>query len=377
LEIFQNSTANFFHEFFEDNDGEFVIFFINDYLNIIYPKSIDRTDLHDLTVEFKYHQKPYRRFLQAIYIFLAVRWPIEKIASSGSISIFLPHEMRNSWVFIPGNHSNRVIDIKENRCFVFLKTGSNDKFISKDVSVRIDNPWLKAPKIFFKGNMWFEEERVFGIPWNRLSSIEQKNKIIVLAQNELSKLYKKTISSVTLIDYSDKLLHKILILLKSKFSLLQISDKSKVINLVKNFHSFNANFPSKILDLVESHGDFQPGNILCSKTDFWIIDWEYSYQRSIFYDALVFDLEIRFPKGLSSRFKQKVNSLDSINNYLSWTGRTFDYSNNCLFSIFFMEDLFLKLYEISGNQINKEFINLSYYLDEIVIIQNFLIERDK
>ena len=49
------------------------------------------------------------------------------------------------------------------------------------------------------------------------------------------------------------------------------------------------------------HGDFQPGNILQDGECYWLIDWEYSARRQLGYDALVYGLQARFPKGLGRR----------------------------------------------------------------------------
>jgi len=126
------------------------------------------------------------------------------------------------------------------------------------------------------------------------------------------------------------------------------------------------------IDLVSTHGDFQPGNILCSKDDFWIIDWEYSNQRSIFYDALVFDLECRFPSGLGARLNKKINELDGMDDYLEWTGQPLDNDKSYYFSVFFLEDLLLRMDEVSVDPILTKSEALSTYLAELLIIQDVL-----
>jgi len=70
---------------------------INDYLNIAYPSKINRNDLTDLVSEFKYHRKIYRRVLQSIYTFLAIRCPLETITSSESIAISMPIGAKERW----------------------------------------------------------------------------------------------------------------------------------------------------------------------------------------------------------------------------------------------------------------------------------------
>jgi hypothetical protein len=378
LEIFQKSISAFCQEKYSHADHENIDYIINDYLNIIYPSKINRNDLADLVGEFKYHRKFYRRILQSIYTFLAIRWPFEAILSSGVISISLPCNINERWVFIPGNHSIRIVALDKNRCFVFLKTGFNKKFIDSDANIRLMYPWLKSPKVFQQKNTWYEEQRVIGLPWNRLSSDDLKKKIIIKAQNQLSKLYRKTIISVPVADYVPQLCSDIISLLNTSFSSLSDDDKAAIDNFVSEQEFLLENyFDDKNIDLVETHGDFQPGNILCSENDFWIIDWEYSDQRSIFYDALVFDLECRFPSGLSMRLDKKINELSIMRDYLRWTSQSLDDKKIHYFSIFFLEDLLLRMGEISVESIQAKSEALSTYLAELVAIQKILIEHIK
>ncbi len=378
LEIFKKSISIFFQAKYSHSDYANIEFIINDYLNIVYPSKINRNDLADLVSEFKYHPKAYRRILQSTYTFLAIRWPLEIITSSESIVISMPISTKERWVFIPGNHSIRIVDLDKNRCLVFLKSGFNNKFIDSDSNIRLDHAWLKTPKVIQQKNGWYEEQRVVGLPWNRLPSIDLKKKVIVGVQNQLSKLYKKTVINIPIKGYVPQLCNNILSMLATYFSVLSDVEKDIISNFVDELELLLSNCSSnENVDLVTTHGDFQPGNILCSKDDFWIIDWEFSDQRSIFYDALVFDLECRFPHGLSVRLDKKVNELGTMNAYLGWTGRVLDNNIMHYFPIFFLEDLFLKMNEISVESIHAKSNALSSYLNELPMIQNILIKYIK
>lgn len=373
LEIFQESVSVFFHEKYPHSRRLDIDYIANDYLNIVYPSNINRGDLTDLVVEYKYHRKLYRRILQSIYTYLAIRWPVEIVTSSELISIPIPYDARSRWVFIPGNHSIRVVDLDNNRCFVFLKTGFNNKFINSDAQIRLLHPWLKAPKVFHQKNDWYEEQRVVGLPWNRLSSNVLKKEVIIKAQEQLLKLYLQSAVKASVSNYTSKICNEIFSLLSTSFS--SLSDESQVIirNFVNELEFLLGNFFGDInIDLVCTHGDFQPGNILCSEDDFWIIDWEYSDQRSIFYDALVFDLECRSPSGLSMRLEQKINEMSNINTYLGWTGNALNAEKKHYFPIFFIEDLLLRMSEVSVESIHAKSDTLSPYLDELPAIQAIL-----
>src|SRR5690606_9222655 len=54
------------------------------------------------------------------------------------------------------------------------------------------------------------------------------------------------------------------------------------------------------LEVVQSHGDFQPGNVLVEQGgQVMLTDWEQSATRSRTYDAFVYLLRLRFPRGLA------------------------------------------------------------------------------
>lgn len=366
LQIFQESSLAFFKQKYPNTSLPKVNYLINDHLNIVYPLHIDRNDLSNLVSEFKYHRNPFRRILQSIYVYLAIRKPFEFIASSSAVSISIPCNIGNQWIFIPGNHSIRVIDLERGRCFVFLKNGFNEKFIESDANVRASYPWLKAPKILHRGLGWYEEQRVIGLPLNRLLSNSLKEKIIDKARSQLSLLYLNSAEVVPANSYVAKICNKALILLEDSFPLVANRDKNVVRGFIDNIELlFNNSFSDERVYLACTHGDFHPGNILCSDDDFWIIDWEYADQRSIFYDALVFDLECRSLPGLSERFDEKVSQIYNSSTYLQWTGMALNKENRYYLLIFFIEDLLLRLNEVLADPVSEKFSALSIYSGQL------------
>ncbi len=374
LKIFRESILGFFRKKFSSRNYIRKKFIINDKLNVIYPSQINRSDLTVIVSEFKYHPKVLRRFLQNLYIFFAIRWPFEKVASSDSILIDVPKDAEKTWIFIPGNHCIRIIDIKKNRCFVFLKSGSNVNFIKSQVTIRLKFNWLSSPKIIDYQNDWYEEKRIVGLPVNRLNSNNLKKKVIKRAQKQLLKIYKKTNKKISIKDYTRKLNNRFQKIIKLYFQDLSFKEKETINSFVNEVILFlNRTYKNINIQLVMTHGDFQDANILKSKNNFWLIDWEYSEIRSIFYDALVFDLKSRFPIGLSERLKRKMNELKDIKDYLNWTGDNLSKDNIYYLSVFFLEDLYLKIYENSSKNINNKSEVLKLYLSEISKIQKILI----
>ena len=65
---------------------------------------------------------------------------------------------------------------------------------------------------------------------------------------------------------------------------------------------------SSTLELAQSHGDFQPGNIHVARSGrrVFLHDWENSDLRERHYDLLTYGLEARYPRGLAGRLMRFV-----------------------------------------------------------------------
>ena len=117
--------------------------------------------------------------------------------------------------------------------------------------------------------------------------------------------------------------------------------------------------------ICDTHGDFQPANIICSDDKFWLIDWEYSYKRSIFYDALTFFVESRITVGFSLRLSKFMSDLKNGNVFFEWTGANLNYDVFYYLDIFLLEDILLKINEASSSGIHNKVDTLYPYLSEI------------
>jgi hypothetical protein len=374
-EIFHGSVSLFLKESNPQDSRADCSYRVNDRLNIIYPCNVNRDQLKELVSEFKYHKSFYRHILQTLYVYLAVRAPFEKFLSPEKIAVSVPKKDFGNWIFIPGNHSIRIIDIGTNSSRVFLKTGFNPDFIHSDAKTRMSYPWLLSPEVIEMGNGWFHERRVVGLPLDRLSNKSIADKKFVQATQQLSKLYDDSSKSLSVVNYANQVCEEIFSLLKTELSSLSQVRKSFISTFVVNLRAILfENSGSEYVTIVRTHGDFQPGNILCSEEKIWIIDWEYSCSRSIFYDALVFDLKCRAPLRLSERLDTALETLNDKTGYLSWTGDTLDAENRHYFLIFFIEDMLLRIKEVAAAPIYDKGKVLESYLDEIVNI-NIVIER--
>ncbi len=379
-DIFVSSVTCFLQEQFEWQgkikweSSKGTRFLSNSFLNVIYPTGIKRSQLSALTSEFLYHPKFLRRMAQTLYTFLAVRKPFEFFLSTPSITINGLPEDCNNWVFIPGNHSIRVIDVIQNRCFVFVKTGFNLEFLKADSTIRSQYEWLPSPSVLKQGSGWYEEQRVIGLPWNRLSSLAQRTTILKKTNEALAKLYDHSRHSLSVQHYSQKIVNHILGFLDSTLHELPTHDQSNVRHFVKNMQEALHVYEGEIVLMAMTHGDFQPGNLLCADDDFWIIDWEYSSNRSIFYDAIVFNLESRFVNDLSTRFLSLFKKLMKGESFYDWTGHPLSWENKYYLPVFLLEDLLVRLQEVAVEPIHTKSDLLADYLSELLKIEAPLLQ---
>ena len=177
------------------------VFIVNDLLNVLYPYQISRSKLSPLIQEFTWHSNIIKKTLQKLYVFWSVRFPLEKIFSSSKFYLTDFEGLLEYVVIIPGNHSIRLVDTNKNICTVICKTGFNQSLLIKDAQVRLDNNKLNVPKVIELNSLagWYQEQRVIGLPLNRLDSEEVKEKILIKCHNDLNQLY---IDSLTKLDLS-------------------------------------------------------------------------------------------------------------------------------------------------------------------------------
>ena len=88
-------------------------FLINDKLNVIYHNNLQRDKLSELTAEFSYNTNFIRNILQKIYVQFATNKIFEKVFSKYTVNLTDFQDEFSKWVFIPGNHTIRIIDLRK------------------------------------------------------------------------------------------------------------------------------------------------------------------------------------------------------------------------------------------------------------------------
>ena len=130
----------------------------------------------------------------------------------------------------------------------------------------------------------------------------------------------------------------------------------------------------KSVETVQSHGDFQPANILVpTDTDqraVYLIDWEYTARRCRWYDALVFGLRSRSPKGLAARISDWLFDHEQAFQSISWSGlKRPGFIPDFVLASFLMEDLLFRLDDTNVPGLLQPNVGFLTFVDELSAAQ--------
>ena len=194
------------------------------------------------------------------------------------------------------------------------------------------------------------------------------------ATEAVQKLSRNTAQEIPLIEYCHNLEQDIRTKITTNH-LLSARQKEKLqsqcITIVR-WLGKEKNSVSPSLTTAQTHGDFQPGNILADKDRIWLIDWEYTKRRQAAYDGLVYALRSRYPNGLAERLRQEMES--PTNPILaSWPGLNWTEANErkVALALFLLEELDLYLAEND----NKLFYTLSGGMFQFIEELDFCIQQ--
>lgn len=340
-------------------------FLVNDKLNVIYHKNLQRCKLSELTAEFSYNPNFIRNILQKIYVEFATNKIFEKFLTKYTVNLTDFRNEFSKWVFIPGNHSIRIIDIQKNRCIVILKDGFNEKFVKNEINIRKDYSYLPIPKLinYNFNNLHYEEERIVGLPYNRVADEEIRYKSFKKILKPLLRLYRETHIVIEKNNYVNMLKKDFDLAIDNLPPIYKSEDKQKIRLL---FDEISTSIVLSEINLVLTHGDFQPANIIIDSTQnskVYVIDWEYSKQRYFLYDVLVFEFQARKTIGLAKRLLEL--DLEKI----KWICQSLNIPNldlkDEMVKVFLLEDLCLRIEELKIPTLKHKSLNLENFMKEV------------
>jgi thiamine kinase-like enzyme len=344
-------------------------------INVIASPFLDKVRIVDQGIEYTYHQNFLRSFFQSLYvknIELLSRLFFLKIKT---LNIEPWHEYFDNIIIIPGNQSIRILDFEQERSFVipYLKPS---KFIENEIVVR----QLYSTDLSLIGNFQvepsaggFSENIVYGIPINRLRNNELVSTILTKAKAQLHNLYLKSFEWIpkeqylsclvnALNDYSIKTSE----ILGDQLAIEIAQIQTKALKTLA--HEMPSDVPTSI-----THGDFQLGNILVkrhNRNEFYIIDWEYSRRRMIYFDAMVQYSNSRFPKQFFTKIEQLKSKQDELNRVIGWAFMDPQLRINWKWvtNLFYLEELILRLDEI----VRSKYIPHSFkiLISQLILLKN-------
>jgi thiamine kinase-like enzyme len=283
-----------------------------------------------------------------------------------------PEEMSH-WVFIPGNHSHRIIDYVQKTSMVFLKKGFNADFLKTDASTRRSYLFLPCPKVleYEPGKNWYVEQQVTGLPLNRLGQELEREQAIQQANKAMLALYKLTSQMTILSEYLQQLMKNINIQIQIIEPMITTGEREKILGISQKLEQLiikSCDSNATEICLALSHGDYQAANILWEKPRVWIIDWEYAGVRSLYYDFFCYQLSSRSPSGLAVRIEALHRVLNQQSLFTELPVHILPGQFYYLW-LFLLEELSLKLSEISTDEISQKMAGITPWMDEVLMLK--------
>ncbi len=285
--------------------------FCNHYLNAIFAKGAPREVFRPVVGEFSRSAAAWRRPWQRGYVALASSSRFASILAQSRLEISPPLTDSKDWLIVGGNHKVRLLNHRMHQCYSVLKEGFDAEFLRTEVSTRrlAAEMGVSVPVIrqVASEDAWFLEDYVAGIPLNRLSCRDTAKRTLLAAMNELNRFSESTSRSMGVRTHTQSLASEA----RTSLSLARAVDASlreRVETCIGQLLEVLEPAADDPLTTVRCHGDLQPGNVLWRSDGHWIIDWEYAARRQAGHDALVYQLQTRFPKGLATRLESFVAS---------------------------------------------------------------------
>ena len=281
--------------------------YCNPLINSIFVKTVDKDVFKSINGEYYFNPvRPWRSFLQKIYLFLSQSRLLRTLMSTYKLEISPKIENPESKLIIGGNKKLRLIDIKNKEVFVILKNGFNKKYIERDKYIRNNFKHLPLPEIIKQGkaNFWYSEQYISGVPPNRLKN--NSLNIIKKAILDIRKLNSLSKTEIDVESYLKKLTSKINALTKS-IPLIDSLLKTEL-NLIINILAAELMKVKKNKIYVsQCHGDFHQGNVITNGDKYWILDWENSIINEMGYDLFIYLIDSRTDLGFSKKFISLIN----------------------------------------------------------------------
>jgi len=337
------------------------ILICNSKLNLIYSPSIDRKFLQIYASEYAYHPFILRKILQNLFVKLSTSKFFAFFFATKKLSINPWFKEFDDLCIIPGNSKIRILDQNKRCCYVILKEGYEKNRFYLEINLRKKNDLIISPKLLedFQNLNYYTEELINALPINRTDNNSIRERAIEEVGSVLVRLYEKTFKTLKAETYLKEIYDnskEIIFDLPNIYLHHERENIIEIINIIYNSIDFSIDDDFIV---AQSHGDLQDANILFNKENTYLIDWEFSSYRSIFYDYIVYRTMARSSKNFSNRVMNFLYKEEDKNFWQNGITSRQICKNDVM--IFLIEDFYLKLRELNTkspyHKKNEDFMN--------------------
>lgn len=237
------------------------------------------------------------------------------------------------------NRSIRIFDFKEGTTVSIQKDSFTSKFFQNQLQYRIKNKYDFIPPITAYGDDWFEERILEGKSLARETDSAKYKEGAKTSLSKIIALAKATTELKNTKEYVEKTTNTCNSLLSKAKDAKGIITFDRSITYLKRLSAVLSDAPSTV-QLADSHGDLQAGNVWLEKEKAWIIDWETYDKRSIWFDTTTLLFGTRYYGGV----KKLVESIeDSTLKQTLLQGQHCDWNARQMVALFLLEDLLFYL----------------------------------
>lgn len=341
--------------YLRDSNKDKQTWLVNSYLNAIFVPDAEPDIFDPIRREFSRSTIWWKRPIQQGYVSAALSRSVR--AWLANAILYVEPEIKNASkkLIVAGNHKIRIIDFNSRLSYCIKKSGFNGIFMQREVSTRkmvmeLGIPTPSLSRVSTDGD-WYSEQLIVATPLNRMRNIDTARSAQKTAINQLRRMIDRTLKQERMEVYLNKLTSQIESMVANSI-LLSNKEKdliSKYMERLQQLLMINYADKNMSLSIATTHGDFQPGNILVNEDQLWLIDWEYADYRQAAYDLLVYCLNARSPRALSSRLMLFVEDPIKIRlpGVADWPGLLIKEKKERIkaANVFLMEELALHLEE--------------------------------
>lgn len=266
--------------------------FVNEKLNAIIASKPSKQVKNYLRTEYTVGGNPLRKLAVAAYLTAAMTF----VKSNAQRGLKIGFAQKTDDILIyPCNKKIRLFDFKEGVVHTVLKEGFPDIYIKRETEFRLKNNAAFIPKITRNGDGCYSETIIRnGRPLARIQDaafVEKKKSESLRLLTTLTVQPRKVDAKIYLLALKDRCLW--MLAAKEGFNANE--------RVAALFDGWLSKIQDCTVDLVVSHGDFQPGNIWIDESGkIVIIDWETVKERTPFYDYAALYCSLRNHGGLNN-----------------------------------------------------------------------------